>query len=85
MLIRSFPTSPNLNSNPKKTEFTDLPEVLKLYNSDIKRVDKTKSLGVIVDEKVNWEEQFKRTKDKMSGSLAALKTIEKYHSTVSSM
>ena len=56
-----------LSSNPKKTEFMvighplktrnlDLPEMLKLNNSDIKRVEKTKSLGVIVDEKQNWDE-----------------------------
>ena len=56
-----------LSLNPKKTEFIiighplktknlELPEVRKLNNSDIKRVDKTKSLGVIVDEKPNWEQ-----------------------------
>ena len=76
-----------LSPNPKKTEFMvighplktknlDLPEVLKLDNSDIKRVEKVKSLGVIVDEKLNWEEQFQRTKGKMSGGLAALKKLK---------
>ena len=75
-----------LSPNPKKTEFMvighplktknlDLPEVLKLNASDIKRVDKTKSLGLIIDEKLNWDEQFKRTKGKMSGGLAALKKL----------
>ena len=59
--------------HPLKTKFLDLPEVLKLNSSDIKRVDKTKSLGGIADEKVNWEEQFMRTIDKMSGGLGALK------------
>ena len=55
-----------LSPNPKKTEFMiirhplkaknlELPDVLKLNNSDIKRVDKTKSLGVIVDEKLSWD------------------------------
>ena len=49
-----------LSPNPKKTEFMimgqplktknlDLPEVLKLNNCDVKRVDKAKSLGVIID------------------------------------
>ena len=76
-----------LSPNPKKTEFMiighplktknlELPEVLKLNNSDIKRVDKTKSLGVIVDEKLNRDAQFKRTKGKMSGGLAALKKLK---------
>ena len=76
-----------LSPNPKKTEFMvighplktknlDLPEVLKLNASDIKRVDKTKSLGLIIDEKLNWDEQFKRTKGKMSGGLVALKKLK---------
>ena len=76
-----------LSPNPKKTEFMvighplktknlDLPEVLKLNASDIKRVNKTKSLGLITDEKLNWDEQFKRTKGKMSGGLAALKKLK---------
>ena len=53
-----------LSQNPKKTKFMvighplktknlDLPEVLQLNTSDIKRVDKTKSLGLIADEKLN--------------------------------
>ena len=50
--------------------------MLKLNNSEIKRVDKTKSLGVIVDDKLNWGAQFKRTKGKMSGGLAALKKLK---------
>ena len=76
-----------LRSNPKKTEFIiirhplktknlDLPEMLELNNSDIKRVDETKSLRVIVDEKLNWDEKLKRTKGKMSGGLAALKELK---------
>ena len=62
--------------NPLKTKNLDLPEVLKLNNSDIKRFDMTKSLGVIVDEKLSWDEQFKRTKGKMSGGLTALKKLK---------
>ena len=59
--------------HPLKAKNLELPEVLKLNNSDIKRVDKTKSLGVIVDEKLNWDAQFEHTKGRMSGGLAALK------------
>ena len=68
--------------HPLKTKNLELPEVLKLNNSDIKRVNKTKSLGVIVDEKLNWDDQFKRIKGKMSGGLAALKKIEKCLSAI---
>ena len=76
-----------LSLNPKKTEFMimgyplktknlDLPEVLKRNNCDVKRVDKAKYLGVIIDEKLNWEEQFRRTKGRISGGLAALKRLK---------
>ena len=61
---------------PLKTKNLELPELLKLNNSDIKRVNKTKSLGMIVDEKLNWDEQFKRTTGKMGVGLAALKKIK---------
>ena len=76
-----------LSSNPQKTEFMimghplktknlDLPEVLKLNYCDVKRMEKAKSLGVIIDEKLNFEEQFRRTKRKISGGLAALKRVK---------
>ena len=50
--------------------------MLKLNNCDVKRVDKTKSLGVIVDDKLNWDEQCGRTKGKMSRELAALNKLK---------
>ena len=76
-----------LSSNPQKTEFMimghpfktkhlDLPEVLKLNYCDVKRMEKAKSLGVKIDEKLNCEEQFRRTKRKISGGLAALKRVK---------
>ena len=39
--------------HPLKTKNLDLPELLKLNNCDVKRMDKAKSLGVIIDEKLN--------------------------------
>ena len=55
-----------LTANPKKTEYMlighprkvnklDVSEPLILNNSEIKRAKKTKSLGVIADEGLNWE------------------------------
>ena len=35
---------------------------------------KTKSLGIIIDQGLNWEEQFKAIKAKVRGDLASLKT-----------
>ena len=59
-----------LSPNPQKTEFMimghslstrkpELPEALELNSSEIKRVEKTKYLGIIIDENLDWDEQFK--------------------------
>ena len=48
----------------------------KLNASDIKRVNKTKSLGIMIDEGLNWEEQFKTIKGKVRGGLASLKKLK---------
>ena len=65
-----------LTANPKKTECMlighprkvnqmDVCELLMLNNSEIKRVMQTKSLGVIVDEGLNWEQHFTVVKGKV--------------------
>ena len=64
-----------LSPNPQKTEFViightlstrkpERPETLNLNGSEIKWVEKTKYLGIIIDENLNWDEQFKRVKVK---------------------
>ena len=76
-----------LSANPQKTEYmiighprrtnkVEIHETLRLNGADIKRVKKTKSLGVIVDEGLNWEEQFKTIKGKVSGGLTSLKKLK---------
>ena len=76
-----------LSANPQKTEYmiighprrtnkVEIHETLRLNGADIKRVKKTKSLGVIVDEGLNWEEQFKTIKRKVSGGLTSLKKLK---------
>ena len=56
-----------LNSNPQTTECmvighprivnkVEISEPLNLNDSEIKRVAKTKSLVVIVDERLNWDD-----------------------------
>jgi len=58
-----------LSPNPSKTEYmiighpmkakgTNTPTELELITKEIKRVSNTKSLGVMVDEYLNWDEQF---------------------------
>ena len=73
-----------LTANPKKTEYMlighprkvnklDVSEPLILNNSEIERAKKTKSLGVIVDEGLNWEQHFKVVKGKVRGGLSSPK------------
>ncbi len=62
--------------HPRKTNKVEIQDTLRLNGSDIKRVKKTKSLGVIVDEGLNWEEQFKTVKGKVRGGLASLKKLK---------
>ena len=61
--------------HPRKTKTVNVPNGLKLNDSGIKRVFKTKSLGVMVDENMKWDEQFKTVKNKICGGLASLKKL----------
>ena len=49
---------------------------LNLNDSEIKRVAKTKSLGVMFDEGLNWDDQFSKVKGKISGGLKLLKKMK---------
>ena len=76
-----------LSVNPKRTEYTiighprkidkiEVHEPLRLNNSDIKRVMYTKSLGIIVDEGLNWERQYKTVHNKSRGSRQSLRRLK---------
>ena len=76
-----------LSANPKKTEYTiighprkinkiEVHEPLRLNDSDIKRVTNTKSLGIIVDEGLNWERQYKTVHNKSRGGLQSLRKLK---------
>ena len=56
-----------------KTRNPDLPETIELNGSDITRVDKSKYLGIIIDEYLDWDEEFKRIGSKISAGLVSLK------------
>ena len=62
--------------HPNRTNKITEQEKLKLSGSEIKRVKKTKSLGVIINQGLNWEDQFKAIKAKVRGGLASLKTLK---------
>ena len=76
-----------LSPNPQKNEFMiighplstrklELPDTLELNSSEIKRVEKAKYLGVIMDEILNWDEQFKRVISKINTGLMSLKRLK---------
>ena len=76
-----------LSPNPQKTELMiighplstrkpALPEALELNGSEIKRVEKTKYLGIIIDKNLNWDEQFKRVRSKINTDLMGLKRLK---------
>ena len=52
--------------HPSKTNKEEIHDSLRLNGSDIKRVKKPKSLGVIVDDGLNCEERFKTVKGKFA-------------------
>ena len=69
-----------LSAKPQKTEYMFIghpnrakkiseQQKLKLNGSKIKRLKKTKSLGVIIDQGLKWEDQFKAIKAKVRGAL----------------
>jgi hypothetical protein len=45
---------------------------LRLSNENITRVNSTKFLGMIIDDKLNWQDHISHTKNKMSSGLYAL-------------
>ena len=76
-----------LSPSPKKTEFMiighplstrkpELPETLELNGSEIERVEKTKYLGIIIDENLTWDEQFKRIRSQINTVLMSLKRLK---------
>ena len=76
-----------LSPNPKKTEFIikghpiktrnlDLPDVLMLDGKDIIKIDQAKSLCVIIDKRLTWDEHFRLVKGIMSAGLIALKRLK---------
>ena len=76
-----------LSIHPEKTEFmvidhprrqSKLPELQPFYldNIRIKQVHKTKYLGLTVDDKLSWNEQYKSVKGKVASGLASLRKLK---------
>ena len=65
-----------------KAKGTNAPTGLEVGNKEIKGVSNTRSLGVMVDESLNWDEQFKNVKSKICGGLLSLKEAEQHSPSV---
>ena len=75
--INSQKTEYMITGHPRRTNKILSNEPLMLNSAEIKHVKETKSLGVTVDEGVNWNEQFRKVKGKVSGGLWSLKKLMK--------
>ena len=62
--------------NPRKINKIEVHESLRLNDSDIKRVMNTNSLGIIVDEGLNWERQYKTVHNKSRRGLLSLRRLK---------
>ena len=65
-------------------EIDDLPP-LELDDSKIKRVEKTKFLGVTIDEGLKWKDKYKSLKGKLAGCLSSLKKLKRRSSPIKVM
>ena len=62
--------------HPRRRENRELLPQVFINREKIKQVDKTKYLGVIVDDTLSWEEQYESVKKKVAGGLAAMKKLK---------
>ena len=73
---------PNLNASERLTCARARPygseNVLKIGEHKLKKVDKVKFLGVIIDDKLNWESQIENLTTKLTLSIVMIKRITKF-------
>ena len=73
---------PNLNKSERLTcararEYGS-ENVIKIANYKLKKVDNVKFLGVIIDEKLNWEPHVQHLTEKLNASIVMIKRIIKF-------
>ena len=74
---------PNLNKDERHTcartrGFQEENNCLSVNGQKIKLVDKVKFLGVIMDDKLNWDHQIKHLEDKMLSNIVLIKRVRKF-------
>ena len=73
---------PNLNASERltcaRTRQYGSENILKIADYKLKKVDKVKFLGVIIDDKLNWEPQIEHLAEKLNSSIIMIKRISKF-------
>ena len=62
--------------HPRRIKQLETSDALLLNGTEIKRIRKSKSLGIVIDDSLTWDEQFKAVKSKICGGLSALKKLK---------
>ena len=62
--------------HPRRTNKVEISQPLHLNNSEMKRVTKTKSLGINVYEALNWKDQFNKVIGKVNGGQKSLEKLK---------
>ena len=73
---------PNLNTN-KRLNCARVCEygnenVINIGNRKLKKVDKVKFIGIIIDDKLNWEPHIDHLAQKLNSSIIMIKPITKF-------
>ena len=66
-----------IGSKQRLTNITNDPRI-ELGEAEIKRVDKSKTLGVTIDEHLTWKNQFDSIEKKVSKGIAMLRRMREY-------
>ena len=74
--LNPIKTEDMIIDHPRRRKNRELLPQVSINREEIKQVDKTKYLGVIVDDTLGWEEQYESVKKKVAGGLAAMKKLK---------
>ena len=70
---------PNLSHLKRQTcARTRIEKTLKLSNFKLKKVNKVKFLGVMIDDKITWDAQIEYLKEKLLSAIVIIKRIKKF-------
>ena len=74
---------PNLNNNERnacvRSNVYNASFILSLNGKKVKKVDKIKFLGVIIDDKLSWNDQIEHVENKLLSTIALIKRIKIFY------